>query len=211
MTAVTDGAPVVFIVDDDEAVCDSLQLLLRTVGIPSRTFRSAADFLAEYRSDEPGCLILDLRMPGMSGLELQERLHQMGSLLPVIFVSGHGSVDSAVHAMRAGAVDFLQKPFDDQEVLDVIQRTLQRVAASRRSLEERGRMEERRRRLTPREREVMTRVVQGQANKVIAIELGVSERTVEIHRSRVMQKMEADSLPHLVRMVLSLEDGAGGR
>jgi FixJ family two-component response regulator len=126
-------------------------------------------------------------------------------MLPVIFVSGHGSVDSAVHAMRAGAVDFLQKPFDDQEVLDVIQRTLERDRRHRASLAEQDRIVERVKLLTPREREVMQRVVSGQANKVIAIELGVSERTVEIHRSRVMQKMEAESLPHLVRMALFVE------
>ncbi len=199
----TDQDPIVFIVDDDEAVCDSLQLLLRTVGVTTRAFHSAQEFLDAYTDDRPGCLLLDLRMPGMSGLELQERLHQMGALLPVIFVSGHGSVESAVHAMRAGAIDFLQKPFDDQEILDVIQRTLERDARARNSLAERDEIATRYARLTPREREVMGRVVQGQANKVIAIELGVSERTVEIHRGRVMQKMEADSLPHLVRMSIN--------
>lgn len=192
----------VFIVDDDEAVCDSLQLLLRTVDIESRAFASAVEFLAGYRSDQPGCLLLDLRMPGMSGLELQERLHHMGSILPVIFITGHGSIESAVHAMRAGAVDFIQKPFDDQELLDVIHKSLERDRENRRILSARDEVATKLGRLTPREREVMDRVVRGSANKVISIDLGISERTVEIHRSRVMQKMEASSLPHLVRMAV---------
>lgn len=205
----SDSGPIVFIVDDDDAVCDSLQLLLRTVGVRSRSYSSAADFLESFDPSQPGCLVLDLRMPGMSGLELQEKLHQARAILPIIFITGHGSVDSAVHAMRAGAVDFLQKPFDDQELLDTIQRTLDADRRNRESLAQRGRIVERIASLTRREREVMKRVVRGQANKVVAMELGVSERTVEIHRSRVMKKMEATSLPHLVKMVLTAESTGG--
>ncbi len=196
---------IVYIVDDDEAVCDSLGLLLKTVDIPSRAFHSAADFLAAYDPDQPGCLLLDIRMPGMSGLELQERLVRRKSILPILFITGHGSVDAAVHAMQAGAVDFLQKPFDEKELLNKIQSTLEQDRKNREMLSKVGEIRERIASLTPRELEVMGRVVRGDANKVVAIDLGVSERTVEIHRSRVMHKMEASSLPHLVRMIFEAE------
>jgi len=195
----------VWVVDDDEAVCDSLQLLLETVGLGARAFPDGKSFLGSFDDSVPGCVVVDLRMPGMSGLELQEELHRRRSLLPVIFITGHGTVDSAVHAMRAGAIDFLQKPFDDQELIDTIQRAIRRDRASRQSLSERDALTERLELLTNREREVMALVVEGHANKVIASELSVSERTVEIHRSRVMKKMEADSLPHLVRMAMALK------
>ena len=197
----------VWVVDDDEAVCDSLQLLLKTVGLESHAFPDGKSFLEAFDDSLPGCVVVDLRMPGMSGLELQEALHQRHSTLPVIFITGHGTVDSAVHAMRAGAIDFLQKPFDDQELLDTIQRSIQRDRDSRDSLAAREQLVERFATLTNREREVMALVVEGHANKVIAFDLQVSERTVEIHRSRVMKKMEANSLPHLVRMALDLKKG----
>jgi len=197
----------VWVVDDDEAVCDSLQLLLKTVGLESLAFPDGKAFLDAFDDNLPGCVVVDLRMPGMSGLELQEALHQRHSTLPVIFITGHGTVDSAVHAMRAGAIDFLQKPFDDQELLDTIQRSIQRDRDSRDSLAAREQLTERYATLTNREREVMALVVEGHANKVIAFDLQVSERTVEIHRSRVMKKMEANSLPHLVRMSLDLKKG----
>ncbi|MDH3628179.1 MAG: response regulator transcription factor [Acidobacteriota bacterium] len=196
--------PIVWIVDDDEAVCDSLQLLLKTVGLNARTFPDGKSFLDQFDDSNPGCVVVDLRMPGMSGLELQDALHQKQSLLPVIFITGHGTVDSAVHAMRAGAIDFLQKPFNDDELLETIQRVVGQDRDSRQSLGEREKIVERYATLTNREREVMALVVEGSANKVIAFDLDVSERTVEIHRSRVMKKMEAASLPHLVRMALSL-------
>jgi two-component system response regulator FixJ len=195
----------VWIVDDDEAVCDSLQLLLKTVGLEARAFPDGKSFLDSVEDSVPGCVVVDLRMPGMSGLELQEELHKRRSLLPVIFITGHGTVDSAVHAMRAGAIDFLQKPFDDQELLDTIQRAIRRDSDSRESLSAREALLERQELLTNREREVMALVVAGHANKVIASDLSVSERTVEIHRSRVMKKMEAESLPHLVRMAMALK------
>ena len=195
----------VWMVDDDEAVCDSLQLLLKTIGLESRTFPDGRSFLEAVDDSLPGCVVVDLRMPGMSGLELQEELHQRRSMLPVIFITGHGTVDSAVHAMRAGAIDFLQKPFDDQELLDTIQRAIRVDRDSRDSLTAREQLAERYGTLTRREREVMALVVEGHANKVIAADLQVSERTVEIHRSRVMKKMKANSLPHLVRMALDLK------
>lgn len=202
---VTVSEPMAWIVDDDEAVCDSLQLLLKTVGLESKAFPDGKSFLDAFDDDRPGCVVVDLRMPGMSGLELQDALHQRRSMLPVIFITGHGTVDSAVHAMRAGAIDFLQKPFDDQELLDTIQRSIQRDRDSRHSLAAREELLERSATLTNREREVMALVVEGHANKVIAYDLDVSERTVEIHRSRVMKKMKANSLPHLVRMALDLK------
>lgn len=196
---------IVWVVDDDEAVCDSLQLLLMTVGLESRTFPDGKSFLDAFDDDRPGCVVIDLRMPGISGLELQEALHQRGSTLPVIFITGHGTVDSAVHAMRAGAIDFLQKPFDDQELLDTIQRAIRQDRGSRESLSVREGLAELYATLTNREKQVMALVIDGQANKVIAAGLSVSERTVEIHRSRVMKKMKATSLPHLVRMALELK------
>jgi len=196
---------VVWIVDDDEAVCDSLGLLLKTIGLTAKSFPDGKSFLEEFDDEFPGCVVVDLRMPGMSGLELQDALHRKQSTVPVIFITGHGTVDSAVHAMRAGAIDFLQKPFDDQELLDTIQRAIRLDRDSRESLSEREKLIERYATLTNREREVMALVVEGHANKVMAYDLGVSERTIEIHRSRVMKKMEANSLPHLVRMALGLK------
>ncbi|NIL99398.1 MAG: response regulator [Acidobacteria bacterium] len=196
---------VVWIVDDDEAVCDSLGLLLKTVGLTARTFPDGKSFLENFEDDLPGCIVVDLRMPGMSGLELQDALHQRRSTVPIVFITGHGTVDSAVHAMRAGAIDFLTKPVDDQELLDTIQRAIRMDRESRESLSEREKLAERYATLTNREKEVMALVVEGHANKVMAYDLGVSERTIEIHRSRVMKKMEANSLPHLVRMALDLK------
>ena len=192
----------VWVVDDDEAVCDSLQLLLTTVGLESKAFPDGPSFLRAYDAEQPGCVVVDLRMPGMSGLELQEALHQRNALSPVIFITGHGTVDSAVHAMRAGAIDFLQKPFDDEVLLDTIQRAIRLDGEARASLQQRDMIAALEKTLTSREREVMALVVEGKANKVIAFDLGVSERTIEIHRSRVMKKMEAKSLPHLVRMAI---------
>ncbi len=196
----------VFIVDDDEAVRDSLSMLLKTVGLAAECYASAQEFLADYDPELPGCLLLDVRMPGMSGIDLQERLVAMHSILPVIFVTGHGDVPMAVHAMRAGAVDFIQKPFNEQNLLDRIQQAIEQDRKSRELLSRREEIAKRIATLTAREREVMLLVVEGKANKVIAINLGVSERTVEIHRGRVMHKMGAQSLPHLVRIVLQLDD-----
>lgn len=192
----------VFVVDDDEAVRDSLEMLLRSVGIDVETHPDADAFLASYDPRRPGCLVLDIRMPGISGLDLQHRLGEKGALLPIIFITGHGDVPMAVKAIQNGAVDFIQKPFHDQALLDRIQQALRLDAERRREIEQRAAIDQRLGRLSPRERQVLDLVVDGNANKVIAGRLGLSQRTVEIHRAKVMEKMEADSLAHLVRMVV---------
>jgi FixJ family two-component response regulator len=198
--------PTVFVVDDDAAVRDALRLLARSVGLRAETFDSAQGFLLAYEPDCLGCLVLDVRMPGMSGLELQEQLAERGATIPIVFVTAHGDVPMAVQAMRAGAVDFLQKPFRDQDLIDKIQAAIARHRRLLSMAEDADAVRTRLDTLTPREREVMAMVVQGKANKVIAIDLGISKRTVEIHRARVMEKMEAQSLSHLVQMAM----GTGG-
>lgn len=199
-------APVVFIVDDDEAVRSSLRLLLKSVGLVPSALASAREFLDKYDPAQPGCLVLDVRMPEMSGLELQEQLNLKGAVLPVIFITGHGDVPMAVEAMQAGACDFLQKPFRDQDLIDRIQRALDKDRTNRAVLNERTLIRERLQSLTPREREVLAMVTSGKANKIMAADLGVSQRTVEIHRARVMEKMSAASLAQLVRMVMDLDE-----
>lgn len=199
--------PTVFVVDDDEAVRQSLRLLLKSMGMPSVIHASAEEFLAGYHPDQPGCLVLDVRMPGMSGPELQHELNRRGAIIPVIFVTGHGDVHMAVEAMQHGAVDFLQKPFGDKELTDRIQRAL---TADRRNRDLLGEKEEIRARLamlTRRERQVLELVTRGKSNKVIAGDLGVSQRTVEIHRARLTEKMRAASLAHLVRMTMIADIG----
>jgi two-component system response regulator FixJ len=196
--------PTIFIVDDDAAVRDALKLLLRSVGQAVETFGSAQEFLDAYSEDRPGCLVLDIRMPGMSGLELQQKLNEKHSILPIIFITGHGDVPMAVEAMQAGAVDFIQKPFRDQDLIDRINQALEKDSSNRAALGERNDIRRRLDTLTPREREVLDLVVHGKANKVIAGDLKLSQRTVEIHRARVMEKMQASSLAHLVRMVLEV-------
>jgi RNA polymerase sigma factor (sigma-70 family) len=197
--------PTVFVVDDDEGVRNSLRFLLKSVGLAARTLSSASEFLNTYHPSQPGCLVLDVRMPGMSGLELQQQLNVRGATIPVIFITGHGDVPMAVEAMQHGAFDFLQKPFRDQDLIDRIQRALERDARSRTALAQHARIQERIDSLTPREREVLTLIAQGKSNKVMAAQLGVSQRTVEIHRARVMEKSGAASLAQLVRMVMDLE------
>jgi len=198
----TDEEPTVFVVDDDPGVGDSIRILLRSVGLPSEAFRSGNEFLEAYDPERPGCLVLDVRMPGMSGIDLQARLQEMESTLPIIFVTAHGDVPMAVHAVKAGAVDFIQKPFRDQELLDKIQEALDadaRIRAQRTDLVEiRGRLGS----LTPRETEVLDLVVAGKPNKNIARALGISQRTVEIHRARVMEKMQVRSVSMLVQLVM---------
>jgi two-component system, LuxR family, response regulator FixJ len=199
-------SPIVFIVDDDEAVRSSLRLLIKSVGLVPSALGSAREFLEKYDPAQPGCLVLDVRMPAMSGLELQEQLNRHGAVIPVIFITGHGDVPMAVEAMQAGAFDFLQKPFRDQDLIDRIQRALEKDRANRAVLNERSLIRERLESLTPREREVLQMVSSGKPNKIMAADLGVSQRTVEIHRARVMEKMGASSLAQLVRMVLDLEE-----
>ncbi len=201
----TDYSPTVFLVDDDEAVRDSLGLLMKSVALTSRSFASAAEFLAEYDPESPGCLVLDIRMPGMSGMELQQKLIEMRAILPIIFITGHGDIPMAVEAMQRGAVDFIPKPFRDHELLDRINKALEDDRKNRDTLVEREEVEKRVEKLTPREKQVMELVVQGKANKVIAGDLGVSQRTVEIHRARVMEKMQVRSLAQLVRMVMQVQ------
>jgi FixJ family two-component response regulator len=201
----TEHNPTVFLVDDDEAVRDSLSLLMKSVALTSQSFASAADFLAEYDPDCPGCLILDIRMPGMSGMELQQKLIEMRAILPIIFITGHGDIPMAVEAMHRGAVDFIPKPFRDNELLDRINKALEDDRANREELVEQDEVERRIQKLTPRETEVLELVVQGKANKVIAGDLEVSQRTVEIHRARVMEKMQVRSLAQLVRVVMQVQ------
>lgn len=201
-------APTVYIVDDDDAIRSALRLLLKSVGLAAATVASAQEFLATYDPQQPGCLILDVRMPGMSGLELQQQLNLRGAIIPVIFITGHGDVPMAVEAMQQGAFDFLQKPFRDQDLIDRIQRALAKDQTGRGELRERARIKERLETLTAREREVLDLVTSGKPNKIMAADLGVSQRTVEIHRARVMEKMGASSLAQLVRMVLDLKGGA---
>jgi two-component system response regulator FixJ len=198
-------AATIYIVDDDEGVRNSLRFLLKSVGHVCQTLASANEFLETYQPKQPGCLILDVRMPGMSGLELQQQLNLRGAIIPVIFITGHGDVPMAVEAMQHGASDFLQKPFRDQDLLDRIQRALERDARNRAALTEHERIRGSFDSLTPREREVLVLMTRGKSNKVMAAELGVSQRTVEIHRARVMDKTGAASLAQLVRMSIDLE------
>jgi len=195
----------VHVVDDDDAVRSSLRLLLKSVGLPTVAHASAQEFLAAWDGDQPGCLVLDVRMPGMSGIELQAELNQRGAIIPVIFISGHEDIPMAVEAIQHGAFDFLQKPFRAQDLIDRVQRALASDAEHRQLLRQRETLKQRFESLTPREQEVLELVTQGKDNKVMAGDLGVSQRTVEIHRARVMEKMGAQSLAQLVRMVLELD------
>ena len=198
----------VFIVDDDEPVRDAIGMLLESVDIAHESFANAQDFLAAYDNGRQGCLVLDIRMPGMSGLELQDRLIANNSPIPIVFITGHGDIPMAVEAMKKGAVDFIRKPFRDQELLDRIQEALSVDEDNRSDYEDLAEIRDRVATLTPREHEVFERVAIGQANKVVAIDLGISERTVEIHRSQVMQKTQARSLADLVRMKITLDASA---
>jgi two-component system, LuxR family, response regulator FixJ len=198
---------IVHVVDDDDAVRHSLRLLLKSAGLTAEAAGSAQEFLAAYDPAQPGCLVLDVRMPGMSGLEMQHELNMRGAMLPVIFITGHGDIPMAVEAMQHGAFDFLQKPFRDSDLLERVQRALEKDAQNRSRLRQTDRIRERLTSLSPREREVLELVTQGKANKMVAGDLGVSQRTVEIHRAHVMQKMEAGSLAELVRMMMSVAPG----
>ena len=196
----TEADAVVFVVDDDTSLRESLKNLIRSVGLRVEAFASAQEFLRSKRPDVPGCLVLDVRLPGFSGLDLQKRMAEADMEIPIIFITGHGDIPMTVQAMKAGAVEFLTKPFRDQELLDAIQQALER---DRKAHEQRTEIEGLRRRfdsLTPREREVMALMVAGLLNKQMAGELGASETTVKIHRHRVMEKLGAGSLAELVRM-----------
>jgi two-component system, LuxR family, response regulator FixJ len=197
-------AATVYVVDDDDGMRRALNLLLNTVGYKTAAFASAKEFLDRFKPDDAGCLVLDIRMPGMSGLELQQHLNRMGSMLPVIFITGHGDVPMAVQAMKEGAFEFVQKPFRDQDLLDRINHALELDKSNRSTLALRADVLQRFESLTPREKQVMQLVGDGLANKVIAIDLGLSERTVEIHRAKVMEKMGARSVAHLVKLQMSM-------
>jgi len=195
----------IFVVDDDEAIRDSLDLLLKTVGLNATTFGSGDEFLEAYDAGWEGCILLDIRMPGTSGMEVQKRLAESGCSIPVIFITGHGDIPMAVEAMHGGAFDFIQKPFRDQDLLDRIDQALTTSHEPVQQAARKKTVQNQLQTLTPREQEVMQLVVHGSANKVIAMDLGVSQRTVEIHRARVMEKMQARSLAELVRMALLIE------
>ena len=194
----------VFVVDDDASMRDALRNLLRSVGLNVETFGTAAEFLASPHSKWPGCLVLDVRLPGMSGLDLQRQLHEAEIQIPIIFITGHGDIQMSVRAMKAGAMEFLTKPFRDQDLLDAVQQALDRDSAARTEQAETRGLQARYESLSPREREIMALVADVLLNKQIAGKLGMSEATVKMHRGHVMQKMQADSLPDLVRFAQTL-------
>lgn len=203
------SAATVFIVDDDQAVAASLRWLIETVRLPVEVFPSAREFHDRFDAARPGCVLLDVRMPGMSGLELQQRLAARGRYhLPLIFVTGHGDVQMAVRAVQAGAFDFIEKPFNDQDLLDRVQRAVAHDAVQREREDQRRHLRERFDALSAREREVLDLVVQGLSNKAVANQLGLSAKTVEFHRAKVMEKLQARSVADLVK--LAMRHAAGG-
>ena len=196
----------VFIVDDDEEVRDALQLLMQSIGLNSKTYDSAQSYLDNFDASSPGCLVLDVRMKGMSGLALQSHMASFSLHPPIIIITGHGDISMAVQAVQAGAVDFLEKPFNEQALLESIYRAIEIDAAQRGEASKTAEIQERIERLTLREKEVMGEVVAGKRNKVIAYDLNISQSTVEAHRAKVMEKMEATSLSDLMRMIFSVKN-----
>ena len=201
----TERQPIVFIVDDDASVREALKSLIRSVGLHVELFGSATEFLETQRPDALSCLVLDVRLPGISGLDLQHRLADANVHIPIIIITGHGDIPMSVRAMKAGAIEFLTKPFRDQDLLDAIQVALERNRTRRQREAEIAVLRERFESLSPRERDVVTKVVSGMLNKQIADEIGIAENTVKVHRSRAMEKMQAQSLADLVKMVERLD------
>ena len=205
----SNDVPVDDVIDDDDAVRESLSWLLRSTGLDAETCVSAEEFVDRYRPDRPGCVVLDLRMPGMSGLQLQEKLAETDIRVPIVMISGHGDVQTAVKAMKAGAIDFIEKPFNDQLLLDAIQKSVDRDVAARRMRCRDVSVRARYAQLSPRETQVFDHLVRVSRNADVARALGISRRTAEAHRAKVMAKMEARSLAELVEMGLALRDSTG--
>ncbi|RDH93201.1 MAG: DNA-binding response regulator [endosymbiont of Seepiophila jonesi] len=203
------NSPTVFIVDDGQEVRNALQLLMQSVGLSVACYASAGIYLDAFDASLPGCLVVDIRMPGMSGMELQERLQGEAIYPPIIFITGHGDVPMAVRAVKNGAVDFIEKPFRDQTLLDSVHRAIEQDANRRGEVLRLTDIQDRFEQLTPREREVLGLVIAGKRNKKISDEMGITLSTVEAHRSKVMEKMHADTLSHLMRMMLSLDRNYG--
>lgn len=203
--------PTVFIVDDDQAIRESLRWLIESVGLAVEAFASADDYLKQYDPSRPGCLLLDVRMPGTSGLDAHRRLARRDGRLPVIIITGHGDVPMAVRSFKDGAFDFIEKPFNDHALLERIQQAIEHDAHRRRDHDERCALIARKRALTPREAQVMQRVVDGRTNRQIAQGLGVTEKTIETHRAAVMRKMQARSVADLVRIAVACDERRGGK